>query len=168
MRQFASQLGLLAVAGGALLAEGAPEYRQGEAAAAPPGELDDQSQHDVIDGEAEHLARLAGQDGVEEDAAQGDTLAAFVAEGVIDGEPDDALGDELGDEQGEQELTEFVPVPVGAGEQVVDDAIVADTLEEAERPDLGEGARPQADEPCLDDGRKVDEGLLAEAGAEVA
>src|SRR5262249_44100108 len=98
----------------------------------------------------------------------GDPLAALVAEGVVGGDVDEARGDELEDEQGEQDPPQVVPVPAGAGEEVVGGAIAAEAVQQGELPDLGEGARPQAGEPGLDDGGEGGERLGAEAAAEVA
>ena len=91
-----------------------------------------------------------------------------MAEGVIDGEPDEAGRDELEDEQQQEDLAEFVPVPVGAREEVIDGGVVAEAVQDGGLPDLGEGARTQANDPGLGDVAEVVEGLLAEAGSEVA
>src|SRR3954471_10931468 len=77
-------------------------------------------------------------------------------------------GDELQDEHEQEGLAQLVPVPVGATEEVVDGAVMAGAIEDTGLPDLGEAARPQADEPGLDDGAEGGVGLGAEARAEVA
>jgi hypothetical protein len=166
MSQLARQEGFLFMARSAFLAEDAPEHRQGEAAVTPPGGLNNQGKHDIVKSIAEDLARLGRENGVEEDATVTDALAAFVTEGVIDSKPDDAKGDQLDEEQSKEDLAKFIEVPVGAREEVIDAAVVADTLKDAELPDLRESAGTKADEPGFDDTEEVEECFLAKTRTE--
>jgi hypothetical protein len=60
----------------ALLAEDTPEYGQGKVAILAEGQTDDHGNDDIVEAEAEDLARLGGKDRIEEDVAEGDVLAA--------------------------------------------------------------------------------------------
>ena len=137
-------------------------------AVGPEGETHDQTQDDVVDAEGEDLEAFAAEDGVEEEAAEGDLGTALVAEGVIDDDPNVASGDEVGDEVEAEDGAQFVPVPDGGAEEVVDGIVVLASGEGGGLPDFGRGARAGAEEPGDENVLEVSEGFLAEAGSERA
>src|SRR5207245_8595603 len=104
-------------AGLALLGVEPPEDVQAEEAVLTARELDDQTQGDPVGAVAEDLVPFAAQDGVEEDATEGDPGAALVAEGVVDDQPQAQAGDEGGEELGQENATDLVPIPGGAAEE---------------------------------------------------
>lgn len=109
---------------------------------------------------------FAAEYGVEEAAAEGDLGPALVAEGIIDDDPDVALGDEVGEDVEAEDGAEFIPVPLGGAEEVVDGVVVLAPGEGGGLPDFGQGARAGAEEPGDEDVLEVGEGFLAEAVAE--
>ncbi len=159
--QLGSQFGAFVVPRFALLAEDAPEHRQGEVAVRTEGQLHDQGHDHIVEAEAENLARPGGQDRIEEDTAEGDLLATFVTESVIDDNRDQTERDEVGEDEQAQERAEFVPIPLGTGEEGVDGVEVHLRPQASELPDLGEGAATQTEDPGDDNRLEDGKGLRA-------
>ena len=108
---------------------------------------------------------LRREDGVEEDAAEGDLGPPLVAEGVIDGDPDDAAGDQVGQDQRGQDDAQVVPLPGGGVEDGVGGVVVPLGGQPGGEPDLADGAWPLAGDPAGEQGLEGLEDLGVEAVA---
>ena len=70
-----------------------------------------QTQQYLVGAKAEDLVPATAENGVEEDAAEGDLGPTLVTEGVVDGHPDDPAGDQMCQDQGGQDDPQVVPLP---------------------------------------------------------
>jgi hypothetical protein len=109
---------------------------------------------------------LRRQDGVEEDATEGDLGAPLVAEGVVDDDPDHAAGDQVGQDQGGQDDAQVVPLPGGGVEDGIGGVVVSLGRQAGRLPDLAEGAGAEADDPTGEQGLEGREDLGVEVVAE--
>ena len=101
---------------------------------------------------------LRAEDGVEEDAAEGDLGAALMGEGVIDDGPE-ADTRKQGQHPEHQQAADLIPVPDGLAEQAIGAGVVVLFRLPGGLPDPADGAAPQADDPGSDQ--------LAEAGVDL-
>jgi hypothetical protein len=109
---------------------------------------------------------LRREDGVEEDAAEGDLGPALVAERVVDRHPDDAPRDQMDQDQGGQEDPQFVPIPTGGVEHGVGGIVVTLGGQAGGLPDLADRSRADTKDPTGQQRLKGRADLRVEAIAE--
>ncbi len=130
------------------------------------GDGDRDPQDDPVDAEAERLVPVGREDGVEEDATEGDLGATLVAERVVDHDPDDPAGDQVGENQGRQDEAQVIPLPGGGVEDGVSGVVVPLGGPPGDLPDLADGAWTEADDPAVQQRLEGDKDLGMEAIAE--
>jgi hypothetical protein len=148
---------------GGLLAADAPEEVDAEEAILTSGQLHHQPQGDPVGAEPEGLVLLGGEDGIEEDAPEGDLGPALVAEGVVGDEPEGGAGDQDGEQSDEEDATEVVPIPNSLTEQPESGRVVGDVGAPGGLPDSADGAASQGDNPGSSDLGESGKDLGAEA-----
>ena len=149
-----------------LLGVDSPEDIHTEEAVRAEGQLNHQTQSDPVGAEAEDFVLLAGQHGIEEDAAEGDLGSSFVAEGVVDDQPDTAAGNEGSEKFDQENATEFVPVPGGFAEEPKRLGVVLVGRTSRSFPDTTDRTTSQADDPGRHHRTKRGEDLRAKARSE--
>jgi hypothetical protein len=89
------------------------------------------------------------ENGIEEDAAEGDLGSPFMSEGIIDDHPEADARHQRQDTQ-QQQAADFIPVPDCLAEQAIDSGMIALFRLAGGLPDSADGAATETNDPGSD------------------